>query len=1766
MARPYLNASVEELERLCSASLNDQARLRSILDELSHRSTTRALGLATLIRKRLGLAATETDLTAQTLSAPRPTTMRQAGEGAVAAPRPVVFGVRGGGESGSSPDDPAPEAGPALTLDGPSAASEAVLRPAPPAHPAVSSLSPAQRGVAQLIDYVRTLIELGAKPVWSLASYNNLVLHEDGLRDRVGIRHDLSDSDGPVYLKIDRLRRIDPPEPPPLAADWLAVGRDPFKAPAVEALRTAVMPIEEVERLIASGAVDRADVSPTLKPAPGKTLRDVVLRLERFPESKAAVEAFVAQSWAEWAESERPRRETIDIYERLFSLQQALKLEGSDRPLEVVWGMGVARWSLTPNELDHPIVEQLVELELDDAGAITVRPRGADPIVALKPFAAMENPGTDLVAKFAREHFAKLAPDRELSPFERDTFTPILRYSCAQFDRNGRFYPDGARSYDRQAPPAGPNLVITDTWALYARPRSENFFTADLDRLKEAVEAAASLPGPAVALVSEPSDEPTYRLSASLGAQLGGPSAGGLVGSVDDAREEADRPEAPQFFFPKPFNDEQVAIVDRLEQPDVEGVVVQGPPGTGKTHTIANIICHYLATGRRVLVTSKSEGALTVLRDQIPDGIRDLAISLLTSEREGLKQLEATVNILASKIASLDPTPTERAIFESEGRIGELRRRTDVIDAELRRFAEKHLRPFGGDANTDGILPIELAERVIRDRGRFGWFVDRPSFTASPQLVSEQDIAALRTARKALGPDLEYLGKTLPSRSDLPDATALVAIHQDLASAAKIESGRAIDSPVMSSTEDNALVRAETLLAAIEAIIEVHDSGDQAPWLANLYGLWRRQGLDAELSRPLTALVASLGECVANRAKMASYAVTTADDAQAHPNLAAAVDRAAVGQRPFPLLSLGSSDAKGQFAAVRILGRAPAAPEDWKRVAEVLEWRGNLAEGLARWRALAVEFNLPQLPSNPEEASRFLEPLLERVQAAVEAVDGHVPLVERETPRLFPHGLSPSDINSTGEPARRAADVVRTEVARRRLSGARAKLVGAQAALANCSGKIALALSEFISESVGDPNLAADQVSTAWTGLLAELDRLRSLRPQLETVARVAVSIAEAGAAAWARAVRGEPILGVDDPLTPSDWRDAWSWAQADAHLRAIDGRARLHELDDQRRAAEDETRRLFHEVVRLRTLLTLKARITRRVDAALQMFLTAIRRIGKGTGKSASRLRRDARAAMESSYAAVPCWIMPSWRISESLPSTLGSFDLVIIDEASQSDISALPALLRAKKVLIVGDDKQVSPTAAFIEERAIRSLRMHYLDGQPFGSLMLPGNSLYDLALASFPGRRIMLREHFRCVEPIIRFSFQFYTDDIVPVRVPKTSERLSPPLVDVHVVDGRKDKSNRNFAEAAAIVDEVARIVADPEMSGRSIGVVSLIGAKQAQLIQGMLLERIGEEAYLRHDVACGDSAVFQGKERDIMFLSMVECPATRTSKTTLTFQQRFNVALSRARDREYLYRSVSEDMLKPDDLKAKVLRHFKNPMEGRAKPAGDLMALCQSGFERDVLGRLLDLGYRVQPQVKVGPFSLDLVVEGRDDRRLAVELDGDQYHGPERWADDLGRQRTMERVGWRFWRCWGSSFRIDPEACMDDLVRTLTALGIEPIGSEDSSVVWTEFRTVSGGEDLRATATEAAAAQVQSPASTEGVQIGDRVQVQISGDTRVRLVRLTANRHDPDLGVISAQHPSGAALLGADEDDEIEFEIDGKTHRWMVVKIDRELTTA
>ena len=164
--------------------------------------------------------------------------------------------------------------------------------------------------------------------------------------------------------------------------------------------------------------------------------------------------------------------------------------------------------------------------------------------------------------------------------------------------------------------------------------------------------------------------------------------------------------------------------------------------------------------------------------------------------------------------------------------------------------------------------------------------------------------------------------------------------------------------------------------------------------------------------------------------------------------------------------------------------------------------------------------------------------------------------------------------------------------------------------------------------------------------------------------------------------------------------------------------------------------------------------------------------------------------------------------------------------------------------------------------------------------------------------------------------------------------------------------------------------------------------------------------------------------------------------------LRYEQRFNVAVSRARDRAVLVRSVKREELNPSDLKARLIAHFESPMP-EVKITGDALDACESLFERDVMSQLLERGYRVQAQVGSLGYRIDMVAEGANGARLAIECDGDRYHGPEQWRQDMNRQRVLERVGWRFWRCFASSFYRDTEAVVQDLLDALSRMGIEPV---------------------------------------------------------------------------------------------------------------------
>jgi very-short-patch-repair endonuclease len=352
------------------------------------------------------------------------------------------------------------------------------------------------------------------------------------------------------------------------------------------------------------------------------------------------------------------------------------------------------------------------------------------------------------------------------------------------------------------------------------------------------------------------------------------------------------------------------------------------------------------------------------------------------------------------------------------------------------------------------------------------------------------------------------------------------------------------------------------------------------------------------------------------------------------------------------------------------------------------------------------------------------------------------------------------------------------------------------------------------------------------------------------------------------------------------------------------------------------------------------------------------------------------------------------------------------------------------------------------------MRAYQRDYLAAQPHGAQMTQDKSIYDLGRVAFAANNVMLREHFRSDPAIIEFSNKnFYHGKIRPLRSPQRGQGVPAPLVDMRVQGGFRDARDGNPAEARAIVEEIKALIVDPLWEAKSIGIVSLLGQHQHKLISAMLAEELEPRELLRRKIKSGTPAEFQGRERDVMFVSMVIEKGDLGMSLKQDNEQRLNVAMSRARDRVYLVRSVDASDVRVESLSGRLMSHFDAPFAADFGVGG--RELCESGFEVDMFDELAKRGYRVQPQFQCGGYRMDFVAIGRDGQKVAIECDGDRFHGPEQWGDDMRRQRVLERAGWVFFRCFASSFAKDRSGVMSGLEVFLKDSGVEPSAWEMSS---------------------------------------------------------------------------------------------------------------
>ncbi|MER7132361.1 AAA domain-containing protein, partial [Streptosporangium saharense] len=1148
-----------------------------------------------------------------------------------------------------------------------------------------------------------------------------------------------------------------------------------------------------------------------------------------------------------------------------------------------------------------------------------------------------------------------------------------------------------------------------------------------------------------------------------------------LVGSLEPAERAAFLREGDVVagdvlgrnpLFPLPANPEQRTIMTRLGADN--GVVVQGPPGTGKTHSIANLVSALLAQGQRVLVTSQKAQALRVLRDKLPPEIAKLCVSMTDLGRGGSAELEGGVKALSNRFSSFDPARQARGITEKRHQLDSARRATVTLTERIRALRESETyRHPEISAGYSGTLS-EVARRLTREDADCAWMpVPLPASAPFTPPITVGEAAELITLLSGQTPERRArLSQSVPDVSGLPgtekikDLIAVESAAQNMAQRAQTETSRRLEHlplPVIARLE---AVAADVDLLLHQLGLSEDTSADSPEWIVRALA----DGLGGRESAVWEQLSAYTDRLTVAQETVRSVGFRSVD----HPPLDSPGAKGAYIQSMRALrdhLAAGNQLKRGLFrpavqkqaepwlVGTAVDGITPSNAELLSLVITDFESRAVVEELLRGWRLVGVEFSHDQPLQRTVAQLGDAFDRLHRIRQVMAAV--------AETTRLLVEAGARVGLRNHAEWLSyvTALRAVRLSVEAEQATVALNELCAALQQAARL-GTPAPELTEAV-------RAVAVRDSALYEGCLAALVDARRQQAEQRRCDELSGRVRDAHPALLRLLVEAGAWQSCF-----SIWDRAWAWARAKTFFTEQRQPGLEQRLEGELESATAREMRLTAELAAEQAWQAALGRMTSRQTTALRAYQDHIGKLGKGTGRYAGKFQALAREAMAHARGAVPAWIMPLQQVLETIPPVRDSFDVVIVDEASQASIEALFLLWLAPRVIVVGDDKQCAPsTVSHGELEPIFTKLLTYLPDMPayLRDAFTPKSSLFDLLATRF-GSVLRLKEHFRCMPEIIDFSSrQFYADEpLVPLRQ-FGADRL-PPLRVVRVQGAWNEGTTnrlRNKVEAEAIVERILACEEDPAYQGRTFGVVVLQGSAQVQLIHDLLLDRMDPKDWERRRLRVGTPPDFQGDERDVVFLSMV-IAERRSAVTSTEWQRRFNVAASRAKDQMWLFHSVSPDLLSPMCLRRSLLTYMLNPpTTPLTAQLGDVTADdshpdFDSLFEQRVFLRIRERGYHVVPQVEVNGRRIDLVVSGARGR-LAVECDGDFWHGtPEQREADLDRERELKRAGWRFWRVRESEFYFDPAAAMESLWAELDRRGILPgevtVGEDNALSSW------------------------------------------------------------------------------------------------------------
>lgn len=1284
-----------------------------------------------------------------------------------------------------------------------------------------------------------------------------------------------------------------------------------------------------------------------------------------------------------------------NLYDEFFQLYLSVEKNGEN--FEIIWGNYILAWDIGDKKIMHPLFTTKMELCFDaEKGVFLLKPYDRKIKMEFDVFSGINIPNIDKLLEIKEAVENSSLNLRQFSEMEGVLYK-IAHYLSSDISPLGEIQKDMCTSE---------NITVTKYPVFYNAPviiirkKDHRLWHNELTNILKALDEGYNIPPTIEALVSSEKIEETLE--------------------VKEEWKEVGR----NLLFPLSSNEEQKEIVKKLSENF--GVVVQGPPGTGKSHTIVNLICHLLAHGKRVLITSQTGRALRVLSGNIPEEIKPLCMSILGDDTKALRELDESVRIITQNLAidkdniKKEMVPLKRELEKCKSRQKQLYMK--LKDAEC--IENKKLKFKGTISKL-----MDISKWVRLNERKYSWIEDDINLETNCPLTDQQYLRLLYLINTIEREDIIKVNNMMNVLSELPDVNDICS---------KIDSFKKVEEKYDEYKNSlNGWSLSYDLKINYTELIDILTSAEkkmkkiEGSWLKNMMNCY----YNSEIIRPVLKhlyirsnnLITELSE-IQRRLTVHKVQVPNIDD----------------------------------FNKFKL---------DFEYIHEVIRTRGKITKVFrVMHREYAYILNNCFVDS---------EPVTSRDEAEILSIYIKKSALEEELKSLWNNTMKDYgafEIKNFG-----VNSMMVLEESVKALGGIIDWNMDYKSKIINILGKIAFLNKINWYEGKTYSYLKNGIISLKQINEYKEdkvfLNNVKNLCGNVSQLQKLSDSVEKMDIAAIKESYREVvrlkelsksiqeinlymeklqdivPIFSMKlyESKDRSNFKElnmAWKWRQFSSILDKVH-KVRPELIERLLKEEKDKEKLLIKELVAKKSWYNQINSTTDTQKRSLYAWLQAVKKIGRGKGKFTDKYRSMAQKEMEVCKDCIPVWIMPLNKVIENIKINSTPFDVIIFDESSQSDIFSICALFRGKRAVIVGDDKQISPQAVGIDQEIVNDINDRYLKGIPHAEWFDLETSLYNTALRVFPDR-LLLKEHFRCLPEIIGFSNNLcYSGEIIPLRHAKKRDLFSPPIKAIKVMDGLKDKmKNININEAKELSDQIVKCCSDRRYDGMTMGVISLLGDAQSEVIEDLIREKLGEKEMINRKLICGDAYSFQGDERDIMFLSMVVGDNVRfTALTREVDIRRFNVAISRAKNQLWLFYSISMENLNPDCVRTKLLRYCLDPCRVKDNETKG-QYVFQSNFHKEVFTMITKRGYNITPSVRLGNYKVDFVVEG-DNSRVAIECDDGQWNGIEEWETGHEGQMTLERVGWTFHKIRASEFYRNPEKTMDRLWVRLKHLGIRKI---------------------------------------------------------------------------------------------------------------------